>query len=371
VRPARLDLTLGIAAAVLGAAGAAAAGQGPIAWASAAGLGLALSLYRTAAVTASIVAVASAALLVPSDVVTLAPAILVFANAFATGRWAGRWVSAGAGAGLLAAVFATSIVADETGSWVVPSILVVGTGWIAGRAIRSRDLVAARLAERAEELEREREAFAALSVRYERARIASELHDIVAHAISVMVVQAGAGQRIAAVDPALTAETFEAIAGAARQAEQDMTQLVALLADDDAIGAAPDLTLIEELVARAAGSGLDVTLRLEGTREGLPEPVVQTAYRVVRESLTNALRYASGAPVRVVLRGEQGFLLVEVANAAAPGDEALAGHGTGNGLRGLRERVGALGGRLLAGPLEDGGWRVAAQLPYRVPVTAD
>ena len=116
-------------------------------------------------------------------------------------------------------------------------ILLVGTAWIAGRAIRERDLVAARLAERAEELEREREEFAALSVRYERARIASELHDIVAHAISVMVVQAGAGQRIAAIDPELTGETFEAIAGAARQAERDMTQLVALLADDDAIGA--------------------------------------------------------------------------------------------------------------------------------------
>jgi signal transduction histidine kinase len=92
---------------------------------------------------------------------------------------------------------------------------------------------------------------------------------------------------------------------------------------------------------------------------------------VVRESLTNALRYASGAPVRVVLRGEQGVLLVEVANAPAPGDEALAGHGTGNGLRGLRERVGAVGGRLEAGPRDDGGWRVAAQLPYRSAVTVD
>ena len=85
--------------------------------------------------------------------------------------------------------------ADNTDGWLVPAILLVGTAWIAGRAIRERDLVAVRLAERAEELEREREAFATLSVRYERARIASELHDIVAHAISVMVVQAGAGQR--------------------------------------------------------------------------------------------------------------------------------------------------------------------------------
>ena len=170
------------------------------------------------------------------------------------------------------------------------------------------------------------------------------------HAISVMVVQAGAGQRIAAVDPELTGETFQAIAGAARQAERDMTQLVALLAADDAIAQAPDLTLVEELVARAAGSGLDVTLRLEGSREGLPASAVQTVYRVVRESLTNALRYASGAPVRVLVRGGAGAIEVEVVNDVRRDAEALAGHGTGNGLRGLRERVGAGGGRLEAGP---------------------
>jgi signal transduction histidine kinase len=254
---------------------------------------------------------------------------------------------------------------------VVPAILLVGTAWIAGRAIHERDLVAARLAERAEELDREREEFAALSVRYERARIASELHDIVAHAISVMVVQAGAGQRIAAVDPELTGETFQAIAGAARQAEQDMTQLVALLAADDAIAQAPDLTLVEELVARAAGTGLDVTLRLEGSREGLPASAVQTVYRVVRESLTNALRYASGAPVHVLVRGGPAAIDVEVVNDGAADAEALAGHGTGNGLRGLRERVGAAGGRLEAGPRESGGWRVAAWIPCAVAVAVE
>jgi signal transduction histidine kinase len=371
MRPARTDLVVAVAAALFGIADPAIGGQGVLACIGGAALGLALGLYRTRPATASLMAVAGTALFVPAGGVAVTPAILVFANAFASARFGGVWLSVCTAAALLTALFGGSIVGDEVDGTMVPNVLVVATAWIAGRAIRSRDLVAKRLTDRADELEREREAFAALSVRYERARIASELHDIVAHAISVMVVQAGAGQRIAAVDPELTVETFEAIAGAARQAEQDMTQLVALLADDDAIGAAPDLTLIEELVARAAGSGLDVTLRLEGTREGLPEPLVQTAYRVVRESLTNALRYASGAPVRVLLRGDQGTLLVEVANAAAPGDEALAGHGTGNGLRGLRERVGAIGGRLDAGPSDAGGWRVAAQLPYRAPVAAD
>ncbi len=218
----------------------------------------------------------------------------------------------------------------------------------------------------ARELEEEREAHAALSVRYERARIASELHDIVAHAISVMVVQASAGQRLAARDPEATVETFEAIADAARMAEEDMGRLVALLGDDDAIGPAPDLRLVEELVARAASSGLDVRLRLEGEREGLPAPVVEAAYRVVQEGLTNALRYAAGSAVAVRVRGGPEALTVEVENAPADSEVALAGAGTGTGIQGLRERAGACGGRLEAGPTPSGGWRLGVSLPRRV-----
>jgi signal transduction histidine kinase len=370
-RPVHIDALIGALAALFGAAGAAVAGHGPVAWVAAAALGGALGLYRERPAAAAGVAVVAAVALAPSGDMSLAPAILVSANAFAVGRWLGWWASGAAAVALLAALFAPAVVAGEADDWVVPAILLVGTAWVAGRAIRERDLVALRLAERAEELEREREAFATLSVRYERARIASELHDIVAHAISVMVVQAGAGQRIAAVDPELTGEMFHAIAGAARQAEQDMTQLVALLSDEDAIGHAPDLALVEELVARAAGTGLDVTLRLEGSREGLPASAVQTVYRVVRESLTNALRYASGAPVHVLVRGGAAAIDVEVVNDAAAGAEGLVGHGTGNGLRGLRERVGAGGGRLEAGPRESGGWRVAARIPCAVAVAVD
>jgi signal transduction histidine kinase len=369
-RPVHTDVLVGALAALFGAAGTA-LWQGPLACVAAAALGAALGLYRSHPLAAAALSVAAAAALVPTGDLAPAPAVLVFANAFAAGRWTVPWASAASAIALVGASLGAAVVADTADGWVVPAILLVGTAWIAGRAIHERDLVAARLAERAEELEREREAFAALSVRYERARIASELHDIVAHAISVMVVQAGAGQRIAAVDPELTGETFQAIAGAARQAEQDMTQLVALLAADDAIAQAPDLTLVEELVARAAGSGLDVTLRLEGSREGLPASAVQTVYRVVRESLTNALRYASGAPVHVLVRGGAAAIDVEVVNEPARDAEALAGHGTGNGLRGLRERVGASGGRLEAGPWEHGGWRVAARIPCAVAVAVD
>jgi signal transduction histidine kinase len=110
-----------------------------------------------------------------------------------------------------------------------------------------------------------------------------------------------------------------------------------------------------------------VSLRLEGEREGWPAPLAEAAYRVVQEGLTNALRYAAGAPVSVVVRGGPQALTVEVANGAAAGETAFAGFGTGTGLQGLRERVGTCGGTVEAGPAPDGGWLLRAQLPRRVP----
>jgi len=292
--------------------------------------------------------------------------LVAVAQAFWAGRGDDRWWGI---AGLVALVAALETNLLGTDSFV-PALILPAATWGAGRALRERELVAQQLAERARELEEEREAHAALSVRYERARIASELHDIVAHAISVMVIQASAGQRLALRDPEATVETFEAIAGAARQAEQDMGRLVALLGDERAIGPAPDLALVEELVARAAGSGLDITLRLEGDREGLAAPVGETAFHIVQEGLTNALRYAAGAAVRVLVRGDRDALVVEVLNASTESDASLAGAGTGTGLQGLRERVGACGGLLEAGPTPDGGWRLSARLPRRVSAPA-
>jgi signal transduction histidine kinase len=292
---------------------------------------------------------------------------LVAAHAFAAGRWDAHWRGLGGPVALIVAgEFSVAVVHGGSGLFV----FIVPAGWAAGRALRDREQLAGRLAERARELDQERDAHAQLSVRYERARIASELHDIVAHAISVMVVQASAGQRLAAHDPEATAEAFEAIAGAARQAEEDMGRLVALLGDEDAIGPAPDLDLVTEIVARAAGSGLDVSLRLDGERGGLAAPIVETAFRVVQEGLTNALRYASGAAVSVHVRGAPTELVVEIVNARAAGDAALAGIGTGHGLIGLRERVGACGGKVSSGPTPDGGWKLAARLPRRVPATS-
>jgi signal transduction histidine kinase len=349
---------LAVAAGVFGAATAVAKGLGAAGAAGSAVVGLALAGARTRPRVAWVVAAAAVLAMAPLDV-SLGLVLLVAVHAF----FAGLGEPRGPGLVALAALAGALLAGVSLDAGGVPLLIVVVAAWAAGAALRERELVAARLAERGRELEFEREAHAELSVRYERARIASELHDIVAHAISVMVVQAGAGQRLAARDPEATAEVFEAIAGAAREAEQDMGRLVALLADEQAAGRAPDLALIEELVARSAGSGLDVTLRLEGDREGLPDGVVEVAYRVVQEGLTNALRYAAGAAVTVLVRGEPDGLVVELRNGPAAAEAALAGAGTGNGLRGLRERVGACGGTLEAGPASGGGWRVSARLP--------
>jgi signal transduction histidine kinase len=278
--------------------------------------------------------------------------------------WAGRRENLWPGIAWLIALLGALDIAAIPDSAVPVTILALA-GWSGGRAVREREVVAARLAERVRELDDEREAHAELSVRYERARIASELHDIVGHAISVMVVQAAAGQRLAARDPALAGATFATIAGAARQAEADIGRLVALLGDQDAIGRAPDLSVVEELVACATGTGLDVTLSLEGDREGLPAETSELAYRVVQEGITNALRYAAGAAIAVTVRGGRDALCVEIINSAAARETPLADAGTGTGLRGLRERAGAQGGRVDAGTTPDGGWQLRALLPRR------
>jgi signal transduction histidine kinase len=357
---ARLDTAVGLIAAGLAAIAAAVFGASPVEVLADAVCVGSLGLCRTRPTIAWMLAAGAIAVVAPQGGGELLPFPLVLLSAFAAGRWAGR-TSAILGGLVLVAL--TLLCAEVSGESWVPYVLVSTVGWIVGQAIRERQLVADKLAERVRELTEEQDAYADLSVRYERARIAAELHDIVGHAISVMVVQASAGQRLAADSPELTAEAFDSIAGAARQAEADMGRLVALLADENALGEAPDLELVEELVARAAGSGLAVTLRLEGAREGFPAQVVQAATRVVREGLTNALRYAGGAPVRVLLRGERDAMFVEVANDPAPRTAVLAGHGTGNGLRGLREQLDALGGQLEAGPTDEGGWRLRVRMP--------
>jgi signal transduction histidine kinase len=283
-----------------------------------------------------------------------------------------RGFRAGAGlAGFLVALFA--VLYGTTGDTNPVPLLMFGVpGFFAGTVLRLRRETAEKLAARGRELEEERELFADLALRHERARIAAELHDIVGHAISVMIIQAAAGQRLTDRDPARARDAFAAIAESARQGRADLQRLVDLLGGDSPGDPAanppggpfggPDLALIDEVVTRAARSGLDVSCRFEGSRDGVSAPVAHLAFRVVQESLTNALRHAPGSAVRVTVSGSPQELAVRVENAPATTDRPAL-PGTGRGLTGLRERIQQQGGRLTAGPAPGGGWLVRAALP--------
>jgi signal transduction histidine kinase len=272
---------------------------------------------------------------------------------------------------------ATSLVTSVTGTVLLavspqvkggfnPFVLVATVGaWLAGRVVLSRRRMTAQLEARNAELAAERELFAQESVRYERARIARELHDIVAHCLSVMVVQAGAGQRVADTDR--MAQALESVAEAAAQAQTEIARLVELLSGELASGPPPGLAAVGELVRRAETAGLDVRCRLASGGDRLAQAASQAAYRVVQEALTNALKHAPGAPVDIAVTEHATGVEVSVLNAAPrQPPSGLERSGTSHGLAGMRERVTACGGSLLAGPTATGGWQVTATLPWGV-----
>jgi signal transduction histidine kinase len=238
-------------------------------------------------------------------------------------------------------------------------------GWVIGCVMRSRVELRGQLEQRARELELERESFAEQSVRYERARIARDLHDIVAHNLSMIVVQAGAGRRAVAADPAIAAESLRHIEGSAHRAEQEIEQLVGLLAreQDEHIGNLHDL---DQLIRRAAETGLDISYAFSGSSGRLPNVVTEVAYRVAQEGITNALKHAPGAPIRIRVEATAARVTVRIDNDAAPSASnggQLAWTGGGYGLDGLKQRIRILNGSFDAGPTETGGWRVLTELP--------
>ncbi|WP_170133289.1 sensor histidine kinase [Arthrobacter livingstonensis] len=246
-----------------------------------------------------------------------------------------------------------------------PLVGMVTVGpWLAGLLVASRRRVAAELEGLALELELERELFSAESVRYERARIARELHDIVAHSVSLIVVQAGAGERLAMVDPESAAESFDSISEAARQAEVEIKRLTELLGTSHSASPLTGLRIVGELVNRAQASGLRVLCHFRGQVDGLSEQSTEASYRLVQEALTNAMKHASGAPITVTVRGRDDDVQIEVVNGPARADRSgLEGLGGGHGLTGMRERIAGCGGTFAAGPTSERGWRVSASLP--------
>jgi signal transduction histidine kinase len=310
----------------------------------------------------------SAAYFIPGELIGASwanglPGVLIFVPvllAFAVGARCELQASI---VGLVATSLAAS--AGDLASSLVSMWVFTVPGWLIGRVMHSRVELRAQLEQRAYELELERESFAEQSVRYERARIARDLHDIVAHNLSMIVVQAGAGRRAIAADPEIAAESLRHIEGIAHRAEQEVDQLAGLLArepsEDD--GSLIDL---DELIRRATETGLDVTYAFSGSSERLPNLLTQAAYRVAQEGITNALKHAPGAPIRVSVEATAACLVISVENDRPPstanGDQ-LAASGGSYGLEGLKQRTRILSGSFDAGPTETGGWRVLVELP--------
>ena len=242
--------------------------------------------------------------------------------------------------------------------------------WWVGTQVRRRRRLVSELGERTSQLEAEQDAFARLSVRRERARIARELHDIVAHHLAVIVVQAGAGRMAPTTQVDRNAERFTSIQESGGHALEEMARLVDLLdADRDGQGGA--FGKLRLLLDEAAAGGIPVRLTALPAGVRLPPETEDAAYRVVQEGLTNAIKHAPGAAilVRVSVPGDE--VQVEVRNEAAATSSALAPTGSGLGLPGMRERVESLGGTLDVGPTSGGGWRLTARLPIRLPAVTN
>lgn len=265
-------------------------------------------------------------------------------------------------AGLLA--LALAITGGQLSTLLVSTAVFIAPAWGIGRVMRSRTQLSVLLAERSAELEREREAFADESVRYERMRIARDLHDVVAHNLSMIVVQAAAGRRTFDQHPERAAETLRNIQAGAQAAGLEVVQLVSMLDDHghDADGGT-GLRRLDELIRSAVASGLSVTYVFAGGGDRIAADCAEVAYRVVQEGITNALKHAPGSAITVDVKADGTELCVAVENDSHRDDFVpLAGSGGSFGLAGLRERVSSAGGTLEAGPTESGGWRLAASL---------
>ncbi|MEV0319043.1 sensor histidine kinase [Streptomyces sp. NPDC050658] len=236
-----------------------------------------------------------------------------------------------------------------------------------GAFARVQRAYTAAIEDRARRLERERASETARAVGQERARIARDMHDILAHAVSLMVVQAEAGPVVVRSDPARAEGAFDAIAGAGRDAMVQLRRILGVLrepsGDDDGGGRLPQPTLaaLPELAEWVEQAGVRVELRTEGTPRPLPPDVEVAAYRIVQEALTNCVKHAGAGRVTVQLGWHDGELLVTVIDDGV--GVGLPPHGSGHGLIGIRERAAACGGSAEAGNGPEGGFRVAVRLP--------
>jgi len=298
----------------------------------------------------------------------LGPALLV--AVYSVAAYGSRWVSL---AGLVVAELGLAAV------WLTPAMLdrstfllymgIIAVAWVLGHFVGDRQVYAAQLEERTAELERAREELARRAVVEERLRLARELHDVVAHAMSVIAVQSGVGAHVAASRPEEVGKALSAIEATSRAALTELRRLLGVLRQDSDPQAnltpVPGLANLDSLLTEVGKAGLAVRVRVKGTPLQLPAGVDLSAYRIVQEALTNVVKHAGPAHAQVTIGYRDQDVTVEIVDdgrgAVPPASDGRAG--TGHGLTGMRERVAAFNGELQVGPRPGGGFRVAARLP--------
>jgi signal transduction histidine kinase len=240
--------------------------------------------------------------------------------------------------------------------------------WLVGFAFGERNRRTAELTERAERAERERETEARAAAAEERARIAREMHDVVAHSLSVMVVQAEAAEAMLDADPERARRPLAAVQQTGRGALTELRRMLGVLREMADEGAAlapqPGLSGLDDLARQVRDAGLPVRVRVEGEPRPLPPGIDLSAYRIVQEGLTNALKHAGPATAEVVVRYGPADLELEVRDDGR--GRGGRSNGGGHGLLGMRERVALYGGELAAGPRPEGGFALTARLPLEV-----
>lgn len=272
--------------------------------------------------------------------------------------------------------FVACVIAALTAVWLLTADLAPlnAAGWVffrvggavmaaaLGESVRMRRVLADEAQQRAELAERTREEEARRRVDAERLRIAREVHDTVAHALSVINVQAGVTAHVLDRRPDQARATLETVERTSARALQELRATLGVLRDpaDDPLAPSPGLEQVDQLAGTVRAAGLDVRLDVEPGVRGVPTAVDHAAYRIVQESLTNAVRHAGAARVTVSLRRTAAGLEIAVAD---DGLGARGGSGAGAGIVGMRERAALLGGEVVAGPQPGGGWRVSAELP--------
>jgi signal transduction histidine kinase len=304
----------------------------------------------------------------PDAPVDAAPAIALYTVAAYT-TW--RAVSIGAGTAAALGITAATFTPGRMFQLSTPflrqwPLLLLAAAWLIGDNIRSRRAYLRQVEARARDLQREQQGRTEAAAVAERARISRELHDVVAHALSVIVIQAQAAAQAMQEQPAVACQALDAIVDSGRDALAELRRLLEL--DTDAQPPAqrtplPGLGDLPDLVERVRAAGLPVTFAFNGSPDTVPALIGLSAYRIVQEGLTNTLKHAGpGAAADVCVRCEPAAVQIRVQdNGTGPGPKPDAGHG--RGLRGMRERVNTFGGELHTGPGPDGGFHLHARLP--------